>query len=165
MRQSGFTLISKLLAVAIFSTLVAAAVPTYRSLYMNISLDRQANDLRDALNFARMEAIRRNSAVRVEAIDGDWLNGLNVRDVSGGQVLRTSRPDTTPAQINASATEVTFMPSGFADTGKSFIYCDDRDNEKGFGLLVASSGRIKSCKLAVEVCQSEESQEEGVSCG
>lgn len=165
MRQYGFTLISKLLAIAIFGTVMAAAIPTFRSLYLSVSLDSQANDLKDALNFARMEAIRRNSPVRVEAIDGDWLNGLNVRDVAGGQVLRTVTPDTNPAQINANAAAVTFRPSGFADAGKSFIYCDDRDNEKGFWLQVASSGRIKACTVAVEVCQSEVVDQQGVSCG
>jgi type IV fimbrial biogenesis protein FimT len=59
----GFTLIELLITIAIASILLAIAVPSFNGLIVGSRLTTQANDFVAAVNFARSEAIKRNSSV------------------------------------------------------------------------------------------------------
>lgn len=61
----GFTLAELMVTVAVASILVTIAVPSFRGLTISNSLTAAANDVVGALNFAKMEAIKRNASTQL----------------------------------------------------------------------------------------------------
>lgn len=59
----GFTLIELLVTVAIAVVLMMLAAPSFRQLMASTSLTSQASEFMAALNFARSEAVKRNTRV------------------------------------------------------------------------------------------------------
>jgi prepilin-type N-terminal cleavage/methylation domain-containing protein len=65
MRLHGFTLVEMLVVMAISAILVAAAVPSFRSIIASSRASSASGTLLSNLEFARSEAIRRNQNVTV----------------------------------------------------------------------------------------------------
>jgi type IV fimbrial biogenesis protein FimT len=61
----GFTLIELMITIFIGALLLAIAVPSFQSTIASNRLATQTNDLVGALNYARSEAITRNTRVRL----------------------------------------------------------------------------------------------------
>lgn len=59
--QYGFTLVELMITLAIAVMLLVIAVPSFRSLTLSNKLTTAANDVVNAINVARMEAIKRNA--------------------------------------------------------------------------------------------------------
>ena len=92
-RQSGFTLIELMIAIAVAAVLITLATPHFRLLIQNNRLSSAANDFVSALNLARAEAVKRGVVVFIcrtddpqatppacqranNALhDGNWSNG------------------------------------------------------------------------------------------
>jgi type IV fimbrial biogenesis protein FimT len=59
----GFTLVELLITLGVGAVLLTVAVPAFQRLTMSSRLTTQANELVAALNFARSEAIKRNTSL------------------------------------------------------------------------------------------------------
>ena len=76
-RNPGFTLIELMVALTVAGILTAIAVPAFNSFVMNDRDANQINAFSSSFNYARSEAVKRNTAVGVQvcpSIDGATCN-------------------------------------------------------------------------------------------
>lgn len=59
--QRGFTIVELMITVAVAAVLLMIAVPSFKSITLSNRLNTAANDLVNAINVARMEAVKRNA--------------------------------------------------------------------------------------------------------
>ncbi len=82
--QQGGNLIGLMIGLGIFAGLMMAALPNFRTWLHSAQVRTAAESLRDGLQFARMEAVRRNSPIefRLPNEDGtiDWEVGCPAAD-------------------------------------------------------------------------------------
>jgi len=60
-RMSGFSLMELMTTLVVAGVLLAVAVPSFNEMMVNSRITAQANDFVGAINFARSEAIKRNT--------------------------------------------------------------------------------------------------------
>jgi len=93
MKQRGFTLIELLLGLIVSGILTHLAVPGFKSLLESQQQQGAAQSLAQGLRYARTEAVTRNQAVVIHALDDDWGAGWRViLDVSGRGHLDNNNP-------------------------------------------------------------------------
>ncbi|CRM50694.1 GspH/FimT family pseudopilin [Pseudomonas sp. 24 R 17] len=93
MQQRGFTLIELLLGLIVSSILANLAVPSFKSLLESQQRHSAAQSLAGGLRYARTEAVARNRAVVIHALDEDWSRGWRVIvDESGRGHLDDKNP-------------------------------------------------------------------------
>ncbi len=68
-RHAGFTLIELIVALAIFSVLVALGLPSFKVWTQNAQIRTAAGAVQNGLQLARGEAVRRNALVRFQLTD------------------------------------------------------------------------------------------------
>lgn len=112
---SGFTLIELLIAVSIAGILLALALPAFTTWLGNVAIRTNAEAISNAIQFARSEAIRRNTNVRL-ALDTSGTS-WTVSVVSGGEVIQQraaeGRSETIAITFDpAAARTFTFGPFG-----------------------------------------------------
>lgn len=74
----GINLIELLIALLIIGILAVAAIPLFTSFIQNYRISASANNLQASLQYARSEAIKRNTNVYVSFTTGDtWCYGIN----------------------------------------------------------------------------------------
>ncbi|MBD0706417.1 MULTISPECIES: GspH/FimT family protein [unclassified Pseudomonas] len=92
LRTKGFTLIEVLVALGVLLLLITLAVPALIGSVQGTKADTDIDDLRRALNFARMTAIDRGVSTRIRpTVQGSvWSSELTVYDSTGAEpnVLR-----------------------------------------------------------------------------
>jgi len=71
-QDSGFTLTELLIVLAIAAILMAAAVPSFKSMNHNMAVRGAANELIAGIQFARSEAIRANQTVTLSLDGRTW---------------------------------------------------------------------------------------------
>ena len=111
----GFTLIELLIAVAVLAVGLSLAAPTFTQQLANYRVRGAAESIINGLNYARTEAIRRNSAVSftLDAGGPGWTVD------QGGTTLQSRASGETPgiaATSSTSSLAVIFTPTGFVDT-------------------------------------------------
>ena len=154
--QIGLTLIELLVAMAVFAVLVAIAAPNFTNIASGNRLADETNSLIGAMNFARSEAITRNTQVRVQAAAAGgpplWENGWTVdwlEDPATPKWTTIKQSGPFPAGIfskNSSVT-FTFLGTGALLTfGESLILCSPTPpgNKNGTSIAVGPGGRIFS---------------------
>ena len=77
-RTRGFTLIELIVTVAIVAILAAIAFPQFQEITLRMATTTNTNNMVNALNIARSEAVKRGRPVAVIAIDDDWSKGWQV---------------------------------------------------------------------------------------
>jgi type IV fimbrial biogenesis protein FimT len=136
----GFTLIELLVAVAIAGILTGIAIPAFNSFVLNDRDASQINSFVYSLNYARSDAVRRNTPFGVEVCPSSNLTSCTVSPWSGGWIVLDLDPtDVTPVlqAVPAFAGSNTVSASG---TGAS-------------GVVFNSSGALQAnATLAITVC-------------
>lgn len=148
---SGFTLLELMITLAIAGIIAMIGIPSFQSLINNSRLTAHANDLLSALNYARSEAVSRNTDIVITKIGGaasEWEGGWTIHDgtellkqheaIGNGYTLRTG---------NNYTTMLTYTSAGFSegDTGlgnDSFTLCNaDLDIASARKIVVNKIGR------------------------
>lgn len=76
--QTGFTIIELIIVLVIVVILTLIAMPVFNTLIQNYRLTTNAEALYNALQFARIEAIKENTNIYVSFTAGDnWCYGIN----------------------------------------------------------------------------------------
>jgi type IV fimbrial biogenesis protein FimT len=112
----GVTLIELMITVAVLAIGLSLAAPAFTQQIANYRLRTASESIINGLNYARAEAVRRNSAVSFSL--GNTGSGWTVAQVSPASTLQSradgESPGVTAASTTASRT-VTFTPTGFVD--------------------------------------------------
>jgi type IV fimbrial biogenesis protein FimT len=168
-RQSGFTLLELMIAVAIAAVLLVVALPNYQQMIKNNCLTTDANSLVTSLQQARSEAVKRSSTTTLTATNAsdtnnEWGLGWKVtidedrngngtldagEDYDGDGALSNSA---LVRQVNltctattmdepADTTSISYDSSGFPSTSAKVNICDDRTGETGRQVSISFTGR------------------------
>lgn len=122
-RTAGFTLAELLLTISVLAILTALAAPSFNRFVQNNRLAGLGNEMVTALQFARSEALKRGTTVRVcssadgVSCGGTWNQGfiaLADPDPSGGELLRVWTAPGNEIQFTPGSGQVDFLGNGFA---------------------------------------------------
>ncbi len=156
---TGFTLVELMVTIATMATVLAFAVPAYKSTVRSAILTSEMNEFVASLNFARSEAVNRAMRVAVRRVDPNWEKGWqiftdnNSNGIKDGtdQLLRVHGPLTANYTLrgnNNFTRFIAFKPSGESNNPGAFVLCDNSDGTltpaKGTSRLIIISilGRI-----------------------
>ena len=136
-RMPGFTLVELMVTVFVASVLLAVAVPSFSRMMVTSRVSAQANELVAAINFARSEAIKRNTSMALcrasgaNATDctspqtGDWQFWIVRPVAAGGTVVRRGVINQFSNALAVRSTLdgdlVVFGPDGLARPGGAVI--------------------------------------------
>jgi type IV fimbrial biogenesis protein FimT len=180
-RQSpgGFTLIELMVTLAVAAILLMIAVPSFQHLILSNRLTTSANALVDAVNTARMDAIKSNATTQfcgstATTNNNDTL-GLACGTAAGavyslpqsagsaGQVRATPPGVTSPVQYtSAGITAVRFSGQGYGYTpsagsntlygGNIAIICTSRLSSDNLRIVSMNAGSIVATASSTGAC-------------
>jgi len=105
----GFTIIELMITLVVAAILLAIAIPSFTYVTVSNKLTTAANDVVVATSSGRVEAIKRNARVDVNA-NGDFAVTLD----SDGTVIRAGLTSINPPITLAQSAQVTYTPEGLA---------------------------------------------------
>ena len=134
-RSRGFTLVELMVTIVVLAVLMGIALPSFRKVIVSNKLSSQSNELLAALQYARMESVRRNVHVTFcQSANGTscatsitWAGWLitadsNRNNVDDDAAIRTGTlidPAVLAASSNISSYRFDFYPDGLARKGVS----------------------------------------------
>jgi type IV fimbrial biogenesis protein FimT len=153
----GYTLIELMTALSVAAILLGAGIPALTTFVRDQRLVTATNALVLSLNYARDEAVKRDSGAgirvcassdRATCNSADWRVGWIVLDVAAAAnpVLdAVAGPNATVNLVETNGTaQVTFLPNGSVAAPVTFLACDSRGSSKARELEVNAMGRIAS---------------------
>jgi type IV fimbrial biogenesis protein FimT len=115
-RHAGFTLMELLVALAVLIASVTLAAPGFSQSIANYKVRVTSEGILGGLNYARTEALRRNSAVTFALAPGG--SGWTVSQDSPNVTLQSRSDSDSPIVTSSTAaTSVTFLATGLLQTG------------------------------------------------
>lgn len=173
-KNRGFTLIELLVTLTVAAILLGVAVPNFSAFLQNNRLTSQANDFVTLLNYARSEAVKRNSSVTVcasananaanPACSGatTWETGIILfNDVNGDGnvngtdvVLQARQALESGNTLRAGTrTRVTYQANGFSPASSdTFTLCDARGTAFARAIALSAQGRVSITTGVVAAC-------------
>jgi type IV fimbrial biogenesis protein FimT len=170
-RAGGFTLMELMLTLVLGAILMAVAVPMFNGMTANNRLASQSNDFISIVNFARSEAITRNTTVTICRADAetdtdcatddeDWHAWI-VRNAAG-EVLRSGTVNTFGDLIHVTSDlsdqTISFQSDGLARTAgglvsdKKMWICTTQDVDQNFRIVTFGAGSRLSVTKAEDTC-------------
>lgn len=152
-RASGFTLVELMITIAVAAILMMIAVPSFKHLILSNRLTTSANALVDAVNTARIDAIKLNATTQfcgntTTTNTGDALGGSC--GTFSGAVYALPQSATTASQVRAAPPGVT-SPVQYTSAGVTAI----RFSGSGFGYTpTAGSNTPYNGNIAI-ICTSQ----------
>ena len=168
-KQTGFSLLELMAAIAITMTLMAIAVPSFMVMTQNNRLVTQANDFVSSLNLARSEAVKRGGRITVCkstdnascAVAGGWHQGWIVfvdadNDATadaGEELIRAHGPLEGANTLNGTvdvSNYISYVSTGFSQLTNGglqsgqIILCDNRGFADGRAMMLNAAGLIRS---------------------
>ena len=150
--HGGVTLVELLVVLSIVAIGTTLAAPSFAQMMANYRVRSAAQAALDGLNFARTEALRRNTAVSFALTSG---SGWQVQQVSTSAVLQ-KRPDNESAGAQLAsgnaATSVTFLANGLLQSGTQLTQVNVSSNvasSETRRIDVYGGGLIRMCDPAV----------------
>ncbi|MBX2823928.1 MAG: GspH/FimT family pseudopilin [Gammaproteobacteria bacterium] len=162
-RETGFTLLELMVAIAITGALTAVAIPSLSSWVQNSRIDSAAQTLSAGILLARSEAVSRNRSILltspVNAIaeiciaDPDEEKCDSSLDDNLISLIELPGTDITIDSDEAGSDGLRFNPRGRLDeAARSALYtiCDSRGEDSGVRLDINSVGRVVIQSLDAE---------------
>ncbi|RVU47819.1 GspH/FimT family pseudopilin [Rubrivivax rivuli] len=150
----GLTLIELMITIAVLAIGLALAAPTFTQQIANYRLRTASESIINGLNYARAEAVRRNSPVSFTL--SDTGSGWTVAQVSPATTLQQRAAGDSPGVSATSTTAsraVTFTATGFVDgsgTRMSQInLASSAANTETRRIDIFGGGLIRACDPAV----------------
>lgn len=84
----GFSIVELMVAVVILGIIAGIGLPSFLGAIQNSRLNASANDVVDALRYARSEAVQRNAEVGLTA-GGNYAAGWSVEVIDTNELLRS----------------------------------------------------------------------------
>jgi type IV fimbrial biogenesis protein FimT len=178
-RATGFTLMESLMAMAVASIVVTAAVPAMQDFIIRNRMTTEVNAFVASLHLARSEAVKRMQNVRLCPTTTDstgkitgctgiqqWQVGWmvyadmdNSDTFSSGDVILQQNPALPNRyQINGNQSRVIYDATGktTSDSGGvsngTFLFCDSGGIAQGRKVVVSREGRVRVDHLASGAC-------------
>ena len=156
--HSGFSLVELMVVVGILAIIAGLAAPSFSAMVLNSRVRAGAEGVLTGLQFARAEAIRRNTNVSFVLGSG---TGWTVRTVSPDAVIQTRGSREAGSNLNVTSTNgqttVTFTPVGSvagynAGTALTRVTVAPGSTTTGVDNIqidVFAGGQIRMCNTAV----------------
>lgn len=152
MKNSGFTVVELMISVAILAILLSVGPPAFNTFIKGSEMTANSNDLIGALNYARMEAVKRGSSVQLGQRDGSsWTGGFvawvdtdenGALDTGEELQLWEAYSDSSSVSSNNNVSAFTFAATGEVDNIDILTICDNRTGETGRDISILASGAI-----------------------
>lgn len=142
-RESGFTLIELMLAIAIFGILIAIALPNFSEMVINQRVRSASSDLFATLLYARSEAIKRNAPISVVRSGAVWEAGWSVQTSGTVTVLKRQDPYTRITISGPASGTLTFGGNGRPLAGATvffMVYPTSNPNSRARCISLSLSG-------------------------
>ena len=179
----GFTLIELLVTISIAVILLTVAAPSFITFLQNNRLSTQTTELVTALQYAKSEAIKRNTIVSVCPVAGAttvctggataWSNGWTVMtdpnndcvQDTGDEVLRAwPAVDNVSVCYTAGGGEAHFTYNGMSHNVGTFRLCDDRGAASANAFTLSMQGRTRRATDGADVDTIVEVSGTNISC-
>ena len=155
-KQSGVTLIELLIAIAILSILLAIAVPNFGSWLQNTQIRTATESIKNGLQLARAEAIRRNEPVSF-ILASTTSTAWTVITVAGTQIQQRlssdGSPNVTAVVTPATGTTVTYNRLGrISNTATAItkiVLNGPSAQNRSLTINISSAGQIRGCDPAI----------------
>ncbi|MEM9101933.1 MAG: GspH/FimT family pseudopilin [Pseudomonadota bacterium] len=148
----GVTLLELLVTIAVASIIMLIAVPSFRGFIKDSQMTRETNTILSMINFARTEAIGRQTAIQLKPLDTNWQSGLivNYLDENGQWLMIKKTPSLEASfDVTSDKQDLTFFGNGFANHANEFRLCDN-ESQKGRTIVIAKSGQVQISETACE---------------
>ena len=152
-RASGFTLVELMTTIAVAAILMMIAVPSFKHLILSNRLTTSANALVDAINTARIDAIKLNATTQfcgstTTTNTGDTLGGAC--GTLSGAVYALPQSAGTASQVRATPPGVT-SPVRYTSAGVTAI----RFSGSGFGYTPTVGSNTPYTGNVAVICTSQ----------
>lgn len=160
--ERGVSLIEMMIGIVIMGILIAMAAPSFQDWIMNSRVRTAAESVKNGLQLARSDGVRRNLPVRWRLDNtsgGDW--SVFERDTPANTIqTRTSNEGTTSAVVTSSQATIDFNGTGqvtptpaapiIIDVTNSTGTCQSAGGEvRCLRILVSNGGQIRMCDPAL----------------
>ena len=149
-RESGFSIVDLLIAIAIVGIISTASIPSLKGWSRNYNVQSAAMDLYAHMQIAKLGAVKENKSWTINFNPGG-LSGYQVRN-NAGQAVKTVDFHTQykgeiqygdpTATKTYDASSIAFNPNGLSNTGYAYVSNKSKSSYYRVGMLYAT-GSIK----------------------